>query len=134
MTRTVRPREPEAAPRERLPVQSAEQLRQLLFRLDRRPFPAYRDIEGIYQLAGFTLAIDRVQADPFAAPSRVRAIVPRDTTALPEDTYATALRRVALGDFLAREFSHQAALWRGRRSSIKMGAIAMEAPGQEILD
>ncbi|MBU6229057.1 MAG: hypothetical protein KGQ93_05140 [Cyanobacteria bacterium REEB459] len=33
--------------------------------------------------AGFTLHLDHIQADPFAATSRVRVTVPQTTTATP---------------------------------------------------
>jgi predicted ABC-class ATPase len=114
-------------------ARSAEELRQHLYRLDRRPYPAYRDLIGLYRLPGFVLSIDHVQPDPFAAPSRMRAFVPREVAALPPDTYATRVRRIALEDFLAREFSHQATLRRPGRGD-RGGSIEMDAPGQEVLE
>lgn len=38
---------------------------------------AYRDIEGSWAFPEFTLFVDHCQADPFAAPSRLRVQVPR---------------------------------------------------------
>ena len=49
-----------------------------LQRIDGRPYPAYRDVEGCeYDLGDCTLVIQHVQSDPFAPPSRCYVTVPR---------------------------------------------------------
>ncbi|MDP9374388.1 MAG: ABC-ATPase domain-containing protein, partial [Chloroflexota bacterium] len=58
-------------------VRSGEELRAELARIDRRPYPAYKDLRGAYALGTVTLFIDHIQGDPFAAPSRVRVRLPR---------------------------------------------------------
>ena len=52
-------------------------LRSILQRIDRRGYKAYEEIRGVYQDGEVVLAIDHVQGDPFASPSRVRLIVER---------------------------------------------------------
>ena len=52
-------------------MQTAEDLRAILQRIDRRGYPAYQDIRGTYRFPGYVLSIDHVQKDPFAAPSRL---------------------------------------------------------------
>ena len=48
-------------------------LRRKLLDLDNSNYKAYRDIQGSYEFPDFTLIIDHVQGDPFAAPTaRVR--------------------------------------------------------------
>ncbi|MFP4184566.1 MAG: ABC-ATPase domain-containing protein, partial [Halorhodospira sp.] len=44
-----------------------EQLQATLQRIDGRGYKAYKDIEGRHAFPGFTLMVDKVQADPFAA-------------------------------------------------------------------
>jgi len=49
-----------------------ERLRQILNRIDGRGYKAYKDIVGFYKFKGFEVAVEHVQGDPFAEPSRVR--------------------------------------------------------------
>ena len=73
----------------------------LLDRIDGRSYPAYRDLRGIWELSGFSLVIDRIQGDPFAAPSRVRVQIQSGVSAeICEDSDA----RVAAEDWLLRRF------------------------------
>ena len=53
----------------------AARLAATLERLDGRGYKAYRDIEGVWRFAESTLFVDRVQSDPFAAPSKLRVRV-----------------------------------------------------------
>ncbi len=79
---------------------TVDKLRKTLQRIDGRGYKAYKDIQGSYDLGECTVAIDDVQGDPFAAPSRLRVIFNRrDLTLPPTDN---RLRRVALEDYLAR--------------------------------
>ena len=56
-------------------MKQAEDLKELLGRIDRRGYPAYKDTAGAYQFRNYVLSIDHVQGDPFAAPSKVSVIV-----------------------------------------------------------
>ena len=82
-------------------------LQRLLNRLDGKGYPAYKDIRGNYNFKYFTLFIDHVQGDPFAAPSRLRVALPLSLAGFPPATWANRSRQVALRDFLARRFSSQ---------------------------
>lgn len=53
----------------------AQQLYNVLRRLDGKGYKAYRDIEGSWQFDGFRLLVDHVQGDSYAAPSRLRVQV-----------------------------------------------------------
>ena len=112
-----------------------ESLRSHLNRIDGKGYPAYKDIRGEYTFDDFTLFIDHVQGDPFAAPSRLRTRVPMTIAKFPADTMSNRSRSIALRDFLARAFAatcHQ--IGRQRRGSGKSGLIGMDMPGQEILE
>src|SRR5690554_2223320 len=91
--------------RERPRSGTREELEQRLRSVDGRGYPAYKTLEGTYELPSFTLFVDHVQGDPFAAPSRLRARVSQRLARFPPDLYNTPLRRVALADFLARRFA-----------------------------
>lgn len=112
-----------------------DDLEQTLHRLDGKGYPAYKDIRGSYAFDDFTLFIDHVQGDPFAAPSRLRARLPMRVAGFPPETRSNRSRLIALRDFLAGVFSGQCRAVNDRsRGSGKSGLIAMDAPGQEILE
>jgi predicted ABC-class ATPase len=116
-------------------VQPAGRLRETLRRIDGRGYRAYRDCEGAYAFDGFTLLIDHAQADPFAAPSRVRVRVEADVAGFPAGCLSTKTREVAFRDFLARAFAAAVdAIGPGRRGSGRSGQIAVARPGQEVLE
>jgi predicted ABC-class ATPase len=97
-----------------------------LQRIDGRSYKAYRDLEGSsFAFPDFRLVVDHVQGDPFAAPSRLRVMVPAQRAALPSSALSTAERRRATRDFLARRF-HNA----GRAEP----DIVIDVGGQTVLD
>ncbi|MCZ7573249.1 MAG: ABC-ATPase domain-containing protein [Ardenticatenaceae bacterium] len=108
-------------------------LRDRLGRIDGRGYKAYREIEGSWRFPAFTLVIDHVQGDPFAAPSRVRALVPARVAAFPAETYSTPSRAVGLAAFLARRLAAEAPRRAQRRGTGKSGSIEIEALRQEVL-
>lgn len=112
----------------------AETLRNMLRRIDGKGYGYYGDIRGRYRFDTFVLCIDHVQRDPFASPSRVRVIVDPDTAGFAPDMWNTAPRRRGLCDYLTRAFCAEAGRKSGRSGSGKSGLIAMDLPGQEILE
>jgi len=115
------------------PARSMASLRSTLQRIDGRGYKAYKDIRGSYQGEGFVLSIDHVQGDPFAAPSRLRAVVPHEVAGFPPDLYARPIRRVALADYINRVFANVCRKLEQRRGSGKSGLISIDRPGQEVL-
>ncbi|MCY3896954.1 MAG: ABC-ATPase domain-containing protein [Caldilineaceae bacterium] len=112
---------------------TSETLRQILYRINGRGYKSYKDIAGTYQFADFTLAVDYVQGDPFAAPSRLRALIPPAVAGFPDRLYANGSRAVGLSCFLARAFAAETHRMSMRRGSGKSGEIRIEAPGQQVL-
>ena len=112
-----------------------DDLRRTLTRIDGRGYKAYKDIAGRYDFDAATLYIDHVQGDPFAAPSKLRARVPQGIAQLPPDLFGSAIRRVALEDFLARQVRQAiGATAKGGRGTGKSGLITIDAGGQEVLE
>ncbi|GAB4461506.1 MAG: ABC-ATPase domain-containing protein [Elainellaceae cyanobacterium] len=109
-------------------------LRQTLLRLDGLGYKAYKDIQGSYRFPGFTLHIDYVQGDPFAAPSRLRVVVPQTEAGFPAETFQTRSREVALRDYLTRQFGRVAAAVREKRGSGNSGLIAIAPTSQYSLE
>ena len=76
-----------------------------LRRIDGRGYKAYKEIQGRrFSCDGFELVVEHVQGDPYAAPSRLRALVPLKNSGLPESALRTDARRRATRDYLARAF------------------------------
>jgi predicted ABC-class ATPase len=116
-------------------VADADDLRDLLDRIDGRGYKAYRDLRGAFDLGGPVLHVDHVQGDPFAAPSRLRVRVPMERAALPRALFAGRVGRLALADFLARSVRREIGrLGAGRRGSGRSGLVSVDAGGQEVLE
>ncbi|MCB9647233.1 MAG: ABC-ATPase domain-containing protein [Deltaproteobacteria bacterium] len=111
------------------------ELSSTLRRIDRRGYRAYKDIEGTYDLGDLVLAIDHVQGDPFAAPSKVRVRVPMRVAALPVELFDNPIRKLAFSDYLARAVRRALyELTEGHRGSGKSGQMDIDAGGQEVLE
>ncbi len=114
-------------------MNSAQTLRAQLQRIDGKGYKAYKDIRGQYHFSEFTLFIDYVQGDPFAAPSRMRVRVPQNIAQYPPQHYENNSRRVGLENYLAATFEMVIRKMGERRGSGKSGLLRIDAPGQELL-
>ncbi len=111
------------------------ELGRTLRRLDGGSYKAYRDLRGAWAVDGATLFVDRVQGDPFAAPSRVRLRVALEDAAIPGELHANRTRAVALRDALARSVADAIALrgW-SRQGSGKSGLLEIDDGAQTVLE
>lgn len=110
-----------------------DELRTALAGIDGQGYGAYREIKGSWDLDGFTLEVEYVQGDPYARPTRLRALVPPETARFPERLLAGEARRTAVASFLAGAFADVAGERATSRGSGRSGTVEMEAPGQEVL-
>lgn len=108
-------------------------LRTQLLDLDGRGYKAYKGIRGEYQFPDFSLIIDRVQGDPFAAPSSVRVKISHKIAQFPSQLYGSLSREVALRDYLTRQFGKVAQTKSSHRGTGKSGKIAIASVGQTVL-
>lgn len=116
-------------------MKASTDLRDLLNRIDHRGYPAYKDTKGSWQFDGYVLSIDHVQGDPFAAPSKVSVHVPGKLAAFPAELYDEKHKRIALQDYLIRQFSRQVQAFTFKaKGSGKSGLISVSHCGQEILE
>lgn len=104
-----------------------------LHRLDGQSYGAYKSLKGAYRFEGFTLHIDHVQGDPFAAPSRVRVRVPQAVAGFPVELWRTPGRAVALADFLLRAVYDFTQRRERQAGSGKSGLMGVVRPSQAIL-
>ena len=110
-------------------------LEQLLHDTDHKSYPAYKALAGSFQFPGFSLSIDHVQGDPFAAPSSLSIHMNAAQHGMPEEYYGSPHRRIILQDYLLRgvyralgSFSHRA------KGSGKSGTLSVSCPRQEVLE
>lgn len=116
-------------------MKSKDYLGSTLKRIEGKSYKAYKDIQGSYDFKEFQLYIDYVQGDPFAAPSRMRVRVPQKRTQFPGSLFSSRVRRIALEDYLTREFGEAISRVAKRsRGSGKSGLIYIDTCGQEILE
>lgn len=112
----------------------ADVLRKLIDRFDGKGYRAYKQIGGEYRFDQFTLFIDHIQGDPYAAPSRIRARVAQDIACIPETLFDTPVRRIATEDYFARMTSTAIAhIARGDRGTGHSGVISIDAGEQSVL-
>lgn len=115
-------------------MKSAEDLRNLLKRIDHKGYPAYKETKGAYRFQGYVLSIDHVQGDPFASPSKVSVIVPGKNAGFDTYFYDEGCKRIALQDYLLRKMAGKIKEYSFRaKGSGKSGLISVSQPGQEIL-
>jgi predicted ABC-class ATPase len=107
-------------------VQSSEDLRRTLMRIDGRGYKAYQDARGTYDFAPYQIEVARVQGDPYAPPSRVHIRAELGEMGLREATEGDVSRVRATEDFLGRALAGEIRRQGGRD-------IAIDRFGQEML-
>ena len=118
-------------------MKTKSDLQATLRRIDRRGYKAYKDIAGAYDLGVCNLYIDRVQGDPFAAPSLVRLRVPHSAARFPAHLFSNRVRRIALQDYLIRIAYSEIRALRRRfpvGGSGKSGHLDIDVGGQEVIE
>lgn len=93
--------------------------------LDGAGYGAYKKLKGAYSEPDLTVSIDRVQADPYASPSKVRLILSMKAAGIPQHLVDDATGRVAVADFLARRIQAES----HRSRNVHIGDI-----GQQVLE
>lgn len=117
-------------------MNTLDDLRHDLHRIDGRGYPAYKDLRGQAYASddrAFTLHIDHVQGDPFAAPSRIRFCLAHSTAGFPDWSHCSPARRIGLENHLARIVAGACRKTSSRAGSGKSGLISIDSPGQEVI-
>jgi predicted ABC-class ATPase len=105
---------------------AVKDLESTLHRIDGRGYKAYKEIQGRrFSFDGFELVVEHVQGDPYAAPSRLRALIPLEKSGVPGSALATAARCRATRDYLARAF---------RTAAGNQQELGIDAGRQTVLD
>ena len=85
-------------------MNTAEELKSAILKMDHRGYPAYKSLAGSWRFPEYILNIDHVQGDPFASPSSLSVRIDGKRAGFPAAFLETQARRRALEDALVRRF------------------------------
>ncbi|MDX8044487.1 ABC-ATPase domain-containing protein [Gracilibacillus sp. S3-1-1] len=112
-----------------------KKLQQLLKTIDGKGYKGYKSIQGRYSFHRYELAVDYVQGDPFASPSKIRIIIPQAYRPLKEEWKQSKERTVYVADHITRSVAKAIQQeTKQSRGSGKSGLVHIDQPGQEILE
>lgn len=109
-------------------------LRKSLKAIDHKSYSLYKSLAGEYQFAKFVLCIDKVQGDPFAAPSRLRVRIPKAVHGFSEELYNENCKKIALEDFILRKWNRFIGKQNQKAGSGNSGRLGVCPCGQEVLE
>src|SRR5699024_12300317 len=102
-------------------VRDEARLSQELLKMDGASYGRYKALKGDWDFGDFTLTVQRVQADPFAPPSRIR--VYRPDAGIPESAWKDPIRRRATADHLGRR----------AHGLLRRSLLTIDTGGQEVI-
>lgn len=116
-------------------MKSSNELSRSLSSIDRRSYPAYKDLKGQYDFRDYLLSIDHVQGDPFAAPSQISLLISHDKAKFPAEYFEKDHRRIALQDYLLRVFGEKLYPYSFKaKGSGKSGLLGVSSCTPQILE
>jgi len=115
-----------------------ETLQKRLQQIEGQGYKAYKTLKDSYQFDGYTVTVDHVQGDPFAAPSRISVLVPLHSADIPSSLWHqrpnSEIRRIALEDFIARTTKqHIKETIKAHRGSGNSGLVDIDCSQQQVL-
>ena len=116
-------------------MKNYKELEKILFSMDGKSYSAYKSLKGEYKFPKYVLAIDHIQSDPYAPPSRMRIIMDRKISGIPYELTDTKEKNIAVSDFLTRNFYKE--IQKNENDSSGTGGsgrIFIDRCGQEILE
>ena len=116
-------------------MKNYKELEKILFSMDGKSYSAYKSLKGEYKFEKYILAIDHVQSDPYAPPSKMRVTMDRKICGIPYELTDTKDKNIAVSDFLTRNFYSE--IQKSGNDSTGTGGsgrIFIDRCGQEILE
>ena len=116
-------------------MKNYKELEKILFSMDGKSYSLYKSLKGEYRFEKYILAIDHVQSDPYAPPSKMRVIMDRKICGIPYELTDTKDKNIAVSDFLTRNFYRE--IQESGNDSTGTGGsgkIFIDRCGQEILE
>ena len=112
-----------------------QNLDRLLRQNDHKPYPAYKALKGGYHFPLYTLSVDHVQGDPFAAPSSLSIRIEKEKNGFPAEYYNQPHRRIMLQDLLLRGFGRELSKCSHlAKGSGKSGTLSVSRCGEAVLE
>ncbi|MFZ0368174.1 MAG: ABC-ATPase domain-containing protein, partial [Halobacillus sp.] len=112
-----------------------KQLQQKLKQIDGKSYKGYKDIQGKHAFQNYDVFMDYVQGDPFAAPSKIRIRIPNEKRPIQKEWKESRSRKIYAEDRIARAVAKAIAKnHTDVKGTGKSGMVAVDRPGQEILD
>ncbi|TPX53720.1 hypothetical protein PhCBS80983_g06209 [Powellomyces hirtus] len=126
-------------------ARSGGALADMLRGLERAPYAAYKDLKRAYyefEDGNILLFVDHVQADPYAAPSKIRVRLSQSLAGFPLSLFSTRTRRAATEDYVTRRIAEHvmhrslnvANAGGGGWHGSKGADIHIDTPGQQVLE
>jgi len=116
-------------------MKNYKELEKILFSMDGKSYSAYKSLKGEYKFEKYILAIDHVQSDPYAPPSKMRVIMDRKICGIPCELTDTKDKNIAVSDFLTRNFYREIQkIGNDSTGTGGSGRIFIDRCGQEILE
>ena len=115
-------------------MKSASELKKNLAAMDHKSYSLYKGLLGEYQFDNYILCIDKVQGDPFAAPSRVRVKITGEVHKFPQGLYDEKCKKTALEDGILRKWNRYVHQSGRRNGSGNSGTISVCHCGQEVVE
>ena len=100
-----------------------------LLSMDGKSYGLYKSLKGAYKFQKFILKIDKIQADPYAPPSKMRIIIDRKVAGIPANFINSREKKIAASDFLTRAFYNKI-----RTAGNGRTAINIDKCGQEVVE
>jgi predicted ABC-class ATPase len=112
-----------------------EKLKQILLEIDGKGYKAYKKLQSTtWSFSPFQIKFEHVQGDSFAFPSRLSITLSIEDSQILDEFCNTAVRQLALEDFLLRRFHKCVNHIKFRsKGSGKSGLITALEPSQKIL-
>ena len=116
-------------------MKNYKELEKILFSMDGKSYSVYKSLKGEYRFEKYILAIDHVQSDPYAPPSKMRVIMDRKICGIPCELTDTKDKNIAVSDFLTRNFYREIEkIGNDSMGTGGSGRIFIDRCGQEILE
>ena len=116
-------------------MKNYKELEKILFSMDGKSYSLYKSLKGEYMFEKYILAIDHVQSDPYAPPSKMRVIMDRKICGIPCQLTDTKDKNIAVSDFLTRNFYREIQkIGNDSTGTGGSGRIFIDRCGQEILE
>jgi predicted ABC-class ATPase len=110
-----------------------KKLKERLDNIHKKNYGLYKTLKGKYSFVDFDMALEHIQGDPFASPSRLAVFIPYQNSFFPLEWLQDSADQVALGDYINRELHKSIQSSFVKEDSVQGGTFSVLKPGPQIL-